>query len=343
MNVIHAPIPVCRTRMRQNYSFGKDDPLLWPQPFYLPVGHLAVIPVPMESPPYHLRLAWYTPSPADIISVTDSALVGTGNLALYLTNELTNMCTELLQRISQLESKHRVDAVITQTKSQLKKYLERLSMRGTRNELCLLISCIQRVFLGLYARVEWLVKWFPCLSDPDQSHASEVDDSVMGAFTDNLDIAGDLFRLGIPLWLVRPKSTFHQVNILRLVGALDENPNHLLPIRGSSSFIDVSDSSPPHRTLYTGLPGRFTRYIRMAGYVYQQFNHSVLGEPTDADPVQFVSPPVRAVGSTWLAPTAGLRFRPTQGALASLSVMDTQPFIFEPPMKRARSSMFSFL
>ncbi|KAF5344057.1 hypothetical protein D9757_015496 [Collybiopsis confluens] len=300
MDVIHAPIHLCETRMRRNFSFGKDDPLWWPQPFYFPVGHLAVIPLPTETPLYHLRFAWYSPRPdRDFLPVSGSSLMGTGNILSIVVKDISGMCQELLQQIPILCPEHRRDPVITQTKAQIRRYLERLPMRGTCDEMFHLLSCTQRSFLELYSRIQWLTEWVPRHSE-DMELSYEADPSIIGAFTDNLDAAATLYKVGIPVWVVRPKSALERIKVLQLVGALDKNANHHLPIRGSLKPLDVSDASPRHSVIYTGLSGQITRYVRMSGFLSQRFNHSVLGLATDANAVEYIAPPVQRAGQSLL-------------------------------------------
>ncbi|KAJ3963669.1 hypothetical protein EV361DRAFT_813145, partial [Lentinula raphanica] len=123
-------------------------------------------------------------------------------------------------------------------------------MTGSRFRVALVFSCLQRVFIETYARFQWLTKWYPRLRNVDSSFP--VDDNVMGAFTGDLSSAADLFRIGCPVWLVRPYADLPSIRIDQHVKPLDETADNLLPIRNSNHHIDVRDASPAHPLIYSG-------------------------------------------------------------------------------------------
>lgn len=152
MDVIHAPIARCETRMRRFNNFAKDDPLYWPQPYHNIIAHLAVIPCPSDSPEHPLRWAWYTPKPADFEMVTFPGLSGMVCLVPFLISEITSMCNALSEEVSKLPQEHLCDNLMIRTRDLLRKYMEHLSEPGARNIVSLQLACLQRVFLELYAR-----------------------------------------------------------------------------------------------------------------------------------------------------------------------------------------------
>lgn len=135
-------------------------------------------------------------------------------------------------------------------------------------------ACLQRAFLEVYARSQWLEKWAPRLRDVDNTF--QLDVHIMGAFTGDLDTAADLFRIGVPVWLVRHLEHQVMTKICKFVAPLDESWNHTLPLRESEP-LDASHEDPPHPLIYTGLPGTDTRYRHMRTFVHQQFSSSLVG------------------------------------------------------------------
>ncbi|KAF9064856.1 hypothetical protein BDP27DRAFT_1187111, partial [Rhodocollybia butyracea] len=106
----------------------------------------------------------------------------------------------------------------------------------------------------------------------------------IGAFTDIVDSVADLFRIGIPVWFVHPWADHASVEIGCVVPPLDVDfTGNLLPIRDSDMKLDISDCNPPHPIIYSGLPGRYKHYIRMATFVHQQFSISLIGSFEDLD------------------------------------------------------------
>ncbi|KAE9397048.1 hypothetical protein BT96DRAFT_782718, partial [Gymnopus androsaceus JB14] len=127
----------------------------------------------------------------------------------------------------------------------------RLSEPGARNIVSLQLACLQRIFLETYACSQWLEKWAPHLRDVDNTF--KLDPHIMGAFTGDLSMAGDLFRLGIPVWLVRRLEHQAITEILRFVAPLDEQSwNYMLPLHDLEEPLNVAHEDPPHALIYSG-------------------------------------------------------------------------------------------
>ncbi|KAK7453980.1 hypothetical protein VKT23_011492 [Stygiomarasmius scandens] len=229
--------------MRRDLHFGKDDPLYFPQPFHSPIGHLAIIPVPSTYPDHDLALAWYQPSESrDFIVHHSSSELG------LLKPELTQLVQQFVQRlvkdIIQCPNEVRNDSSILLGRDSINRLSERLELPPPREEMFLRLACVQRQYLELYARYKWLVECTPHLMDVDRTY--DVDRCAMGAFVEDLDLAAQLFRVGIPVWLVRSVQMLPGVRIDALADPIDEDAFHHIPIRDSAISIDASDASPPH-------------------------------------------------------------------------------------------------
>lgn len=311
MDVVHAPVAFCETRMRRLNNFGKDDPLYWPQPFHYIVAHLAVLPCPNDSQDHPLRWAWYHPRPADFEIVNYPGLTGMFCLSPSLLLQITSMCDILNDTLAKLPQEHLNDSLMIRGRDQLRKYLERLPEPGARNIVSLQLTCLQRAFLEVHARSQWLEKWAPRLSDVDS--VFELDPHVMGAFTDDLNRAADLFRIGIPVWLVRRFEGHVMTKILRFVAPLDEQAwDFTLPLRDSEAPLDVAHADPPHMLVYKGLPGRYTRYVRMNIFVQGQFASSLVGSFGTDDSITPSSSLIRRVGPSYTATFDASRFSAEQ-------------------------------
>ena len=276
MDVIHLPITCCETRMQKFNNFAKDNPLYWPQPYHSVVAHLAVLPCPNNSADHPLRWAWYQPTSADFEPVSFPGLTGMVCLAQSLQSQITSMCTTFSETIAKLPQEQLRDAYLTRGRNQLRKYIECLLEPGAQNIVSLQLTCLQRVFLESYAHSQWLEKWVLRLHDVDTSF--ELDPHVMGAFTDDLSTAADLFQMGIMVWLVCRFEHRALTKIRRFVAALNKQLwNHTLPLCDSDSPLNIAHEDPPHPLIYSGLPGTFTRYGRMSIFVQQQFTSTLVG------------------------------------------------------------------
>lgn len=241
----------------------------------------------------------------------------------------------------------RNDKFVIRTRDQLHKYLERLGECNSRIVVSLELACLQHVTLELYAWSQWLDKWvyrFECIDN-----LYDVDPTIMGAFTGDLDLAATLYRVGMPIWLIRPYGE-HVLNCIdRFIVPLGESSSQTLPIRDSQDFFfNVTDSDPSHPTIYTGLPGHFKRYKRMVIYVKQQFCSALVGSfqnelectPSSFPMVQHTSlsvptpqPPTQSKSAISLQSTS---------VLAWLDVTSCEWVSPPQPKKKPKNSMLSF-
>ncbi|THU92862.1 hypothetical protein K435DRAFT_862048 [Dendrothele bispora CBS 962.96] len=276
MDIIYSPLQVCNTRMCRDYHFGCDDPLYFPQPFHASVGHLAVIPVPSCLPDHELALAWYHPTSVDFVPQNPSKpWIGIGLLRPNLSQDLRLFCENLINSIIQLPGQLNQDSALSNGQDHLRRLIERLEMPTTQEECFLYLSCLQRQYLELYARLKWITVYTPRLRDVDNS--CPVDCHVIGAFTEDLDVAAQLYRTGIPIWVVRPVDELCHVRIDQVVEPITESFNQHIPIRDSADYIDVTDAVPAHPVIYNGLPGKAERYIRMGRYIKNFNSYSMMG------------------------------------------------------------------
>ncbi|THU75356.1 hypothetical protein K435DRAFT_846944, partial [Dendrothele bispora CBS 962.96] len=157
----------------------------------------------------------------------------------------------------------------------IRKLLDLLDLPASRSESFLRLACLQRQCLELHARWKWLTVHTPHLHEVDHNFA--VDRHVMGAFVDDLNAAHDLFRTGIPVWLIRHTRELATVRSNKLVNAIDESANHIIPLRDGSGFIDTQDESPEHPIVYQGLTHKAERYLAMARYICGLYSYSIFG------------------------------------------------------------------
>ncbi|KAF9073013.1 hypothetical protein BDP27DRAFT_1417480 [Rhodocollybia butyracea] len=155
------------------------------------------------------------PTASDLVHVNTPGLLGLVRLAPSIISEVINMCDCLRDSISHLSSNLRADAYLQMGQDQMRKYCEPRAEPGAPESVAFLLSALQRVFLETYGRWQWLVKWLPCKENVDKQFS--LDSSVMGAFTDNMDVASDLFRLGIPFWFIQTWKEGSEKRIAKIV------------------------------------------------------------------------------------------------------------------------------
>lgn len=283
MEVALVPVTESRVTMRQNNTFGKDDPLIWPQKFNRLVAHLAVIPAPYSPVPLEMQSAWYLPQSQDFIEEQIESIEGLWKLSAGIVHSLKLMSTFLEGGVEQLPKDERVGVLLHLLMS-VQSLNDQLPISSTKPRLELLVAFFQRVCLELYARIQWVIKWRPREGDMNKHQA---DVNVIGAFTDEMKTAQFLFSLGIPVWLIREIRQVETTRVEKVVRLLDsslEANREYLPLRNRSERIDISQAQPPHPYVYTGIPGSFNRYTAMGKYIQSQFESNLLGDFSDTTP-----------------------------------------------------------
>ncbi|THU82091.1 hypothetical protein K435DRAFT_872672 [Dendrothele bispora CBS 962.96] len=229
MDLVYSPrFTPCSTRMRRDYHFGTDDPMYFPQPFNMTVGHLAIIPAPSPDSFHNHALAWYRPKPDDFIPHTSCQPSRPDNI--------------------------KNDRYVRDGRTALQRLVERLQLAATQDESLLLLANIQRQYLELYARLEWLDKYLPRILGQERTHS--VESRLMGAFAYTPDDLQRLFHAGIPVWYVREVTH--------------------LPV----TLLDLADADPPHRVVWSGGWTQGERYAAMARYIRTLYQYPIMSTLT---------------------------------------------------------------
>lgn len=259
------PLNTCKVRFRKALNFGEDDPIYYPQPFESRIGHLALIPRPSYSRTNRLFLAWFRPNErVDLTPVSSSdVFVGLVLLDKQLFDTFNDVCNGALANIPQSQKD---DPYLAGCSTQLKRYLERLlKVPGPKEKCLLLFACAQRLLLETVARTNWLGIYASRIAAAPKRGPPPPVLEVVGAFTEDLDTLDRLFYAGIPVWYVRPASETPNVRIDKVGWVIATNEHQKLSLQ--SLEVDVSDTVPPHRIVYTGLANKADRYSSMVLYV----------------------------------------------------------------------------
>ncbi|KAF9043524.1 hypothetical protein BDZ89DRAFT_1128229 [Hymenopellis radicata] len=132
----------------------------------------------------------------------------------------------------------------------------RLALVASFMESCMAFCNLGRAALELQARMTWLI-------DVRQRIREGLDASndvlpVVGALTTDLAVCDNLYRAGVPVWLVRPTELATDLYVREW---LDEN----LPIPSEGKTIGVSfdDETPPYPVIFEGSAHDASRYRAM--------------------------------------------------------------------------------
>lgn len=273
--IYRPPLNLCRVRLRAGRHFGPDDPLYSPQPFVQAIGHLSVIRSPSSDPAHPLALAWLQPS-SDHFVLNDhpgSVCKGLGTLSRELFDRFQETCQAAISEIP----KSNADSYLVDYPTHLQRCLDRLeSIPACREDVFLLFAYAQRLLLEMVARNEWTVLHRGRLDAARQRMKQGPVLDVIGAFTEDMNVADILFYAGIPVWYVRPAATTPDVRIDAIGRVIEVTLMNTLELLHGGN-LDVSDASPaPHRILYTGLANKPERYQAMNQYFRSLFQSPLL-------------------------------------------------------------------
>ncbi|KAK7442012.1 hypothetical protein VKT23_016289 [Stygiomarasmius scandens] len=293
MDLLYSPgFGTCATRMRRDYHFGTDDPLYFPQPFNIAVGHLAIIPAPSPDSFHNQALAWYRPKPSDFLQHDPNLpFHGLEKLSRELITRFETMANRLVNSALERAPTVKNDRYVRDGRASLQRLVERLQLVSTRDECLLLVACLQRQYLELYARLEWLDLYQPRIQNQEKSY--NVNAQLMGAFAYNAEDVQRLFHAGIPVWYVRDVTLLRGIRVDTVADPVEESANQLLPMRNSDKFLDLADASPPHRVVWTGGWTQGERYAAMGRFIRSLHEYRVMCMSTTSS-----SSPVLAITSS---------------------------------------------
>ena len=149
------PLGSIQLCLREDYYFGPDDPLLWPQPYLAANCHYPLIPTRKDNTVE--QIWWYQPGQRDL--QTDPA-DWTGllyKLSSKVYDRFETGTRNLLQRVETAAPATSQNQVVGSCRLSLEKCLYRLrNLSFTRNQLRLIITEMQRAFLELWAALRYL-------------------------------------------------------------------------------------------------------------------------------------------------------------------------------------------
>ncbi|KAK1216463.1 hypothetical protein PQX77_020905 [Marasmius sp. AFHP31] len=182
------------------------------------------------------------------------------------------MASEILDR----SASKREDPYVSTQSTQLRSLLERLeSQWATESVTFLRFTSAQRQCLELLARLDWIEGYRErFMARGVEGKAVSVDQEIMGAFSDDLDVVDRLFHAGIPVWYTRPIAQSLDVRVDKAATFI--GVDYMQKIELHSGYkVDLAESQPSSRVIYVGLANKPERYQAMANFV-----HSLLQYPS---------------------------------------------------------------
>ena len=300
-NVVYVPpMGTCCVCMKKGFHFAEDDPMLYPQLYVAEVAYLSVIPrrpSPQAFTTDHPdSMAFYQPSDTDfLLKHPERPWLGLGHLIPSVTSELkamvlslhhtfrasivTHCPTDIDTSVAKDERLHHYDLA-------LQRLLQRLSLPSSRHEYFALVAVMQHVYLEFKAVLTWLRVY----QDRFKSRVNPLPvEHVVGAFTDDLDVADALFYASILVWIVHP---IQDLLKLRIDHACHPLPltSAKLPI-GVDEYLQVTDLEPS-QIIFTGQPTDLSCYRAMSACLKSLTSTGVLTSPIISNVTRTVERPL---------------------------------------------------
>ncbi|KAK1233634.1 hypothetical protein PQX77_003204, partial [Marasmius sp. AFHP31] len=200
--------------LRQDYRFGAEDPLLYPQPFISDRCHWAAIPRQPSNPQNSRAKWWVSPPPEAFVQESDSAVKGLGRWTKDFVSQYEPDCDQIRERVSNYQSSQpsaaKVNPVVPALEGQLERTLRYLlTMPLPLHQARQLWSFFQRWYLELMGALDWLEMYKPIMDGRSPlSETTCVKAAVtIGAFLTSVKDCEFFFIAGLPFWFVR--STEH--------------------------------------------------------------------------------------------------------------------------------------
>jgi hypothetical protein len=188
---------------------------------------------------------------------------------------LTTVAMEILERAAKPSLKDR--ALIALRVPHVRHLLQRLEyIPTTLRRMQLGVSELQRFLLELIGAADWYEVFEPrrkvARSTWDKDPAR-----TLGAFTNDLQVCDQLFRMGLPVYLIRPWDALPSIRIQNAINTT--NHKDLYP--------EEAARNPTHRAIFHGAASDVRKYISIYNHSGSYFRY--------ADPFGSVCAPVAAL------------------------------------------------
>ncbi|THV00624.1 hypothetical protein K435DRAFT_932410, partial [Dendrothele bispora CBS 962.96] len=260
LTLYHPILIVEGMRMREDFRFGLDDYIQWPQRWDRSLCHLACI-LRAPSDDHSWSVMWWTPT-TDFFSLERDAFAsGLGRLKYSRSMEIRKIARELLERSDTFCRTHNNESEVSMARRLSRQLSDRLirleCVPCSFRQMCTLVTAVQRIFLELHALLEYCDVYKPRMdgsADPVKTPAA-----VVGAFTWDLDDAALLFRAGVPFWFIHCHSDIARVTVSALAPVLTEG------------HICSRESQYPSKIIFKGVPNLRVQYSAIQSSVDEVF------------------------------------------------------------------------
>jgi hypothetical protein len=193
-------------RLRADSHYADDDPILWPQPYNTYFSHYAAIPHP-GSLPLH-DIIWWEPTRDHFVLCQDEGAIirGLGKLSntkFFTLRASVDLLLDHVERYRSNTPPNCIPPILDPNVKMIEHGLTRLQSVYTNfRQMEFGIRDVQRIWLEITAMLDYMEIFKPkmdgLLGNRPPAQAAE----TIGAFTNDLRVAQDLFLAGLPYWLI---------------------------------------------------------------------------------------------------------------------------------------------
>ncbi len=217
--------------MRENYRYGQDDHLCWPQPYCPARPYLGCI---RKSPSDPTLLPLYTlPQKRDFLEEDlSSAIRGPGLWDKYKFTAFRHACSLILDAVEQTRWEEPHQSLIRTYHTYISMFLDRLEVLPlTFERLRLSVAETQRLVLELQAVMDYVTVYRPRMVGTHMrppENGQRADDHLSGVFTMNVTVVQECFRAGVPVWMIRPLADAARIRIDALGRIQEPEPPYVV-------------------------------------------------------------------------------------------------------------------
>lgn len=240
--------------MRENFRYGHDDPLQWPQAYVEQFPHLACIRWVAPADPKDIFHSLYRGlTKYDFVECDPNSLVeGVGLLRRSSFLKLQAACNVVVESMKSVDGSASVSRSMRGHLSVIELLLGRLHALPTSYlRVCLTFAETQRVALELRAFVEYMTVFKPLMDSPEtDAPAMPVDTGLMGSYVHDATVLQRFFKAGIPVWRIVDMKDLPGTRVDCIDDyATSPYPLGPCPLRLSSVFVGSSRDAEKYRKI----------------------------------------------------------------------------------------------
>ncbi|THU90385.1 hypothetical protein K435DRAFT_864326 [Dendrothele bispora CBS 962.96] len=272
-------------RVMEDGRVGEHDYTLWPQYFCDEAPHLAVIPLRPRSDsrdhPYKDHLCmWDNILEKDIDWEGNSTLSGVGVMKKEIFAFFENAVDFMLDQANSyldLPTSSTFSSFVRLRIARLRAFRDRLTQsRKDMLSIRVTVAGLQRIWLELAAGLRYMQVYQPVMNGHTANESILDSVKVMGTFTDRPDVVEMFRRARVPVYLIRPSTSFKQQIVLRQV-SVSSPPS---PQPASPTLPDIFIGSPEDAAKFHAIAQFYARFL---SFVYNGYSYRTI--PTTSTPI----------------------------------------------------------